>query len=207
MKNPFFTFEGIDGSGKTTVIKEVYNKLKDKYDVVISREPGGIDTAENIRNLILSDENANADGLTNVMLFAAARNEHLKKKIIPALETEKIVIVDRYVDSSYAYQGFGEEIGFNIVKQINDPVIKNNLPRRTFLLKIDLKTSIVRKGDESRNNNHLDQKSFEFYNRIIEGYDFLASEYPKRYFVIDATQSVDKIVAQVIREIEKCLAQ
>jgi dTMP kinase len=205
MKNNFFTFEGIDGSGKTTVIQAVYEKLSQKHDVVISREPGGVETAENIRDLILSKKNENADGLTNVMLFAASRNEHIKKKIIPARKGGKIIIVDRYVDSSYAYQGFGQEIGFNIVKQVNESVVKNNYPCRTFLLKIDLATSMERKKSDTRDNNHLDEKSIEFYERVIEGYDFLASEYRKRYYVIDATKSIEEISDEIIVEIEKCL--
>lgn len=204
MNRKIISFEGIDGSGKTTVIQKVAEKLAAEYKILISREPGGVKIAENIRDLILNEENKDADGLTSLMLFAASRNEHIKKKIEPALLTHDLIILDRFFDSSYAYQGFGQEIGYYKAKMVNELIIKNFIPYRTYLLKISLKTALNRRENENREEaNHLDTKTDQFYQRVIEGYDFIASECGKRYKVIDAEQSIDHIVDQVIEDIKK----
>lgn len=140
-KGLFITFEGNDGCGKTTVSTKVYESLKEKGEpVVYTREPGGIDIAEQIRAVILDPNNTAMDARTEALLYAASRRQHLTEKILPALAEGKIVLCDRFIDSSLAYQGIGRGIGMDEVLQINEFAIENHMPDATIFFSVSLET-------------------------------------------------------------------
>lgn len=193
----FYTIEGGEGVGKTTVIQMLKEKLeKSGRRVVITREPGGDKVAELIRNIILDNEiHLN----TEILLFAASRSEHLQNVIIPALRQGKIVISDRYVDSSLVYQGSVQK-GEN-VWEINNIAINGFLPRKTFLLDLEPAIAMKRISDNNREQNRYDRKEIEFHNKVRDGYRELAANNP-RIVVIDADKAPDEITNDIYREIE-----
>ncbi|WP_320420658.1 dTMP kinase [Mammaliicoccus lentus] len=189
----FITFEGPEGSGKTTVIHKVYEKLNKEYNVIITREPGGIKISEAIRKLLL-DSDDGMDERTEALLFAAARRQHLVEKIIPQLEDGGIVLCDRFVDSSLSYQGYAREIGVKEVQAINEFAIENLYPDLTLYFDVPAEIGLNRIKDNQRNANRLDKEKIEFHHKVTDGYKKLISEYPDRIKVIDATQSLEKVI-------------
>ncbi|MBF0841331.1 dTMP kinase [Staphylococcus lentus] len=189
----FITFEGPEGSGKTTVIHKVYKKLNKEYNVIITREPGGIKISEAIRKLLL-DSDDDMDERTEALLFAAARRQHLVEKIIPQLEDGGIVLCDRFVDSSLSYQGYAREIGVKEVQAINEFAIENLYPDLTLYFDVPAEIGLNRIKDNQRNANRLDKEKIEFHHKVTDGYKKLISEYPDRIKVIDATQSLEKVI-------------
>src|SRR5699024_1131826 len=189
----FITFEGPEGSGKTTVIHKVYEKLNKEYNVIITREPGGIKISEAIRKLLL-DSDDDMDERTEALLFAAARRQHLVEKIIPQLEDGGIVLCDRCVDSSLSYQGYAREIGVKEVQAINEFAIENLNPDLTLYFDVPAEIGLNRIKDNQRNANRLDKEKIEFHHKVTDGYKKLISEYPDRIKVIDATQSLEKVI-------------
>lgn len=189
----FITFEGPEGSGKTTVIHKVYEKLNKEYNVIITREPGGIKISEAIRKLLL-DSDDDMDERTEALLFAAARRQHLVEKIIPQLEDGGIVLCDRFVDSSLSYQGYAREIGVKEVQAINEFAIENLYPDLTLYFDVPAEIGLNRIKDNQRNANRLDKEKIEFHHKVTDGYKKLISEYPDRIKVIDATQSLEKVI-------------
>lgn len=189
----FITFEGPEGSGKTTVIHKVYEKLNKEYNVIMTREPGGIKISEAIRKLLL-DSDDDMDERTEALLFAAARRQHLVEKIIPQIEDGGIVLCDRFVDSSLSYQGYAREIGVKEVQAINDFAIENLYPDLTLYFDVPAEIGLNRIKDNQRNANRLDKEKIEFHHKVTDGYKKLISEYPDRIKVIDATQSLEKVI-------------
>ena len=189
----FITFEGPEGSGKTTVIHKVYEKLNKEYNVIITREPGGIKISEAIRKLLL-DSDDDMDERTEALLFAAARRQHLVEKIIPQLEDGGIVLCDRFVDSSLSYQGYAREIGVKEVQAINEFAIENLYPDLTLYFDVPAEIGLNIIKDNQRNANRLDKEKIEFHHKVTDGYKKLISEYPDRIKVIDATQSLEKVI-------------
>lgn len=168
-KGLFITLEGGEGSGKTTVSRMLKEWLEERGEtVLLTREPGGTETAEMIRELILSRE---MDPLTEAFLFAAARNDHVNKVIVPALEEGKIVISDRYIDSSFVYQGIVNGLGVEIVYEINRPMLEKATPDITFLLDVSPSTSEYRvKKRLSESTNRFDRAGIEFFEKVRRGY-------------------------------------
>lgn len=189
----FITFEGPEGSGKTTVIHKVCEKLNKEYNVIMTREPGGIKISEAIRRLLL-DSDDDMDERTEALLFAAARRQHLVEKIIPQLENGGIVLCDRFVDSSLSYQGYAREIGVKEVQAINEFAIENLYPDLTLYFDVPAEIGLNRIKDNQRNANRLDKEKIEFHHKVTDGYKKLISEYPDRIKVIDATQSLEKVI-------------
>lgn len=165
----FITFEGPEGSGKTTVIHKVYEKLNKEYNVIITREPGGIKISEAIRKLLL-DSDDDMDERTEALLFAAARRQHLVEKIIPQLEDGGIVLCDRFVDSSLSYQGYAREIGVKEVQAINEFAIENLYPDLTLYFDVPAEIGLNRIKDNQRNANRLDKEKIEFHHKVTDGY-------------------------------------
>lgn len=163
----FITFEGPEGSGKTTVIQQVAQKLESKYNVVLTREPGGVKTGEQIRELLL--EGDGMDERTEALLFAASRREHLVGKVIPSLNEGKIVLCDRYIDSSLAYQGYARGIGLAEVKSINEFAIDGLYPDITIYLDVSVDIGRKRILKNQRVQNRLDQESVNFHEKVVEG--------------------------------------
>ena len=167
----FITFEGPEGSGKTTVLNQINKLLSENYNVISTREPGGVSTGEEIRNILLDGENI--DIRTEALLFAASRREHLVEKVIPALKNNKVVLCDRYIDSSLAYQGHARGIGIEEVKKINEFAINGLYPDLTIYLDIDAEVGRERILKNQRSQNRLDKETLTFHQKVIEGYKTL----------------------------------
>lgn len=203
MRGLFITFEGPDGSGKTTVCSEVFAKLKeDGYDVIHTREPGGIEIAEKIRKIILDPSNTDMDERTEALLYAASRRQHLVKKVLPALKEGKIVVCERFVDSSLAYQGYGRKIGFEEVLKINEFAIEGLFPDLTIYLDVDEKTGLKR--IESRSfKDRLDLEDLEFHHLVHEGYEKVLEVFKDRIKVVDAAKPLDEVIEKAYEIIKE----
>lgn len=198
----FITFEGTEGAGKTTIITKVAQYLEDmNYKVVVTREPGGVALSEKIRTLLFETENM--DERTEALLFAAARREHLIRKIQPALKTGAIVLCDRYVDSSLAYQGFARGLGMDKILSLNLFAVEDYLPNCTFYLSLPVEVGLQRiKQAHNREINRLDNEELLFHKQVQEAYEQLSQKYHERYVKIDAEQDISKIVEQVCHVIQ-----
>ncbi len=195
----FITSEGPEGAGKTTVMNLLGEQLtQEGYDVVMTREPGGIMISEKIRNIILDNKHTMMESRTEALLYAAARRQHLVEKVKPALEVGKIVICDRFIDSSLAYQGFARGIGVEEILAINKFAIGDTMPNKTILFDIEPSVGLARiNAHENREKNRLDVESLTFHEKVREGYLSLVDQYPERIDVIDASRSVDEVLKDV----------
>lgn len=196
----FITIEGPEGSGKTTVVQAVSEQLAQHYDVMTTREPGGVQTAETIRQILLDGETM--DARTEALLFAAARREHLVAKVLPALAQGKLVICDRFIDSSLAYQGYARQIGVKEVQTINDFAIERRYPDLTIYLDIPAEVGRARIESNRRAQNRLDKESVAFHERVVEGYQQLITQDPQRFAVINANQPIEQVVAATLKAIQ-----
>ncbi len=195
----FVSLEGGEGSGKTTTANLIKEMLEAKgYEVVLTREPGGVRVSEAIRSVIMD---YNLHKKTEILLFAAARIEHLYQKIIPALNENKIVLCDRYIDSSLVYQGVAREGNVNEVKEINYWATDHFLPDLTFFFDVEPQIALARICSEEREVNRFDQETIEFHTTIYNGYRKLADENPKRIKKIDATQSQIEVATTIYEAI------
>lgn len=194
-KGLFITFEGPDGSGKTTVSTAIVERLqKEGYQVKYTREPGGSKIAEQIRSVILDPENTEMDARCEALLYAAARRQHLVEKVLPALEQGITVISDRFVDSSLAYQGYGRKIGMEEIYDINMFAIEGKLPDKTIYLNIDAKTGLDRINANRTSLDRLDAESESFHNLVHEGYEKVVEKYHDRMIIIDASREVNEVI-------------
>jgi len=191
----FITFEGGDGSGKSTQITKLQNTLRKKgYDVLLTREPGGTLISEKIRQLILDKNNREMMPVAEALLYAAARAQLVSQVIRPALEEGRIVICDRFLDSSTAYQGFGRQLG-DAVNVINGFAIDGCMPDLTIFLKLDPEARRGRIG--SREKDRIEMEPDAFHRRVAEGYRWLEEHYPERILAVDASGSIEKIAATI----------
>lgn len=202
----FITFEGPEGSGKTTVISKVHEQLAKTYDTMATREPGGIAISESIREILLAEGN-DMDPRTEALLFAAARRQHLIEKVLPALETGRVVLCDRFVDSSIAYQGFARGIGTEEVMNINRFAIEDHMPDLTIYLKLDPAVGLHRIESNKRDHNRLDAEKISFHKDVVLGYNELSENYPNRIKIVDADQSPEKVTRDVMKIINQYLEQ
>lgn len=195
MSGYFITFEGGEGAGKTSILHSLANKLSDSgYDVVTTREPGGIDIAEKIRNIILNPLHTEMDGRTEALLYAAARRQHLVEKVLPALEQGKIVLCDRFIDSSLAYQGYARDLGIDEVFSINQFAIHDAMPDLTLFFDIEPRKGLERIAlNKERERNRLDLENLDFHEKVYEAYQLLVKRFPERIHVINADQTIDKV--------------
>lgn len=201
MQGKLITIEGLDGAGKTTVIKNVLKRLKNhsELEFAYTREPGGNQIAEQIREVILNQKNSNMDAVTETLLYAAARRQHLIEDIKPMLEQGKIVICDRFVDSSIAYQGVGRGVGYDKVKQINDLITNEIKPDLTLYFEIDPQIGLKRISDHRIDEvNRLDKEEVKFYKKVAQGYRQLIKNDPERFEIINAEQSISDTEDDVI---------
>jgi len=183
------TIEGIEGSGKSTLAKGLYNKLREKgFPALLTWEPGGTEVGEKIREILLFSENLSP--WTELLLFLASRKEHVEKKILPALREGKIVICDRFFDSTIAYQGFGRDLPLRILKRINKIVTDNLKPNLTFLLDISPEKGLKR----IKKRDRIEKEDFEFHKKVREGYLKIAKRAKKRIFVIDGEKEPNYVL-------------
>ena len=202
-KGYFIVFEGPDGSGKSTVSQAVYERLdSEKWDVVLTREPGGSRIAEVIRDIILDTRNVEMDPRTEALLYAASRRQHLREKVLPAIEKGKIVLCDRFVDSSLAYQAYGREIELDKVVAINDFAIEGYYPDLTIFLDIDAKTGLERLADR-KNLDRLDIEGLEFHQRVFAGYQKILADSSHIYKRVDASLSIEEVVEKSLAYIRE----
>lgn len=198
----FISFEGGEGSGKTTLIEMLSNELSQKgYNIVKTREPGGSKIAEEIRNVILNVDNVDMDYMTEALLLAASRRQHLTEVIIPALNEGKIVVCDRYVDSSLAYQGYARGLGINEVYEINKYATEGILPILTLYIDVDPYIGLGRIKSNQRKVDRLDLEKMSFHQKVREGYLELAKMFSDRIKIIDGNRSAEEIYKDIKREV------
>jgi len=205
MTGLFISFEGGDGSGKSTISKMIYQELKKRgYQVIYTREPGGIDISEKIRSIILDPNNSSMDSKTEALLYAASRRQHLVEKVIPALKLNKIVISDRFIDSSLAYQGFARKIGFDEILQLNKFAIDEYFPDATIYFELDEEIGLSR----TRRRGKLDRleiETKEFHTLVKEGYQEVLARFPNRIKIVDASKSIDEVYQDSIKLVEEII--
>lgn len=205
----FITIEGPDGSGKTTIIHMLAENLKKEgFEVLATREPGGIEIAEQIRKVILDTDNTAMDPRTEALLYAAARRQHLAEKVKPALEKGKIILCDRFVDSSLAYQGHARGLGIDEVYSINEFAIENMMPQLTLYFDVSPEVGLERiNKNKGREVNRLDLENLEFHQKVREGYMILADRFPERIVKIDASKQLDAVYDEAEAKIKNLLNQ
>ena len=191
----FITLEGPEGSGKTTAVNAAVRELeKLGYSIVRTREPGGTPIAEQIRNVILDKANTAMDPRTEALLYAASRRQHLVEKVWPAVKEGKIVICDRYLDSSLAYQGGARGLGIDNILNINMFATEGTFPDLTLLFDIDPEVGLARiAANASREVNRLDLEKLDFHKNVRNTFLDLAKRYPDRFVIIDASKSQEEV--------------
>lgn len=207
-KGLFITFEGCDGCGKTTAIKKTDERLNAlNIDHIITREPGGSRIAEDIRKIILDKRNSEEDSRTEALLYAASRRQHLVEKVIPALNEGRLVICDRYLDSSLAYQGYARGIGIDAVMSINAFAIENTMPDLTLFLDLPPEEGLRRINSRKRESDRLDQEKETFHKKVYEGYQIVNGMFKDRIVKIDASKSPDEVADDILKVILKKLGK
>lgn len=197
MKGLFITIEGNDGSGKSTVISALKKEIeKLNIDVVYSREPGGSYVAEKIREVILDNDNAAMDDKTEALLYAASRRQHLIETVYPAINAGKVVICDRFIDSSLAYQGEARGLGIDEVYQMNQFATEGFLPDLTIYLLVDPEVGIKRKANQ-KELDRLEHEKIDFHQKVYRGYLKLAETFKDRVVIIDGDCSINEECSKV----------
>ena len=198
----FITFEGIEGSGKSYQSRRLYKNLKkERMPVILTREPGGTKSAEKIRKVILDDyfypdSKEKFNKYTDTLLYLAARNEHIKNKIRPAISKKKIIICDRFIDSTLAYQVYGKGVNKSLVDSVHKYILGNIKPHMTFILKVNIAKAFLRLKKRKKKNRY-DKFSKSFYTKVQNAFIAIAKKNRKRYFIIDNSndsQETEKII-------------
>ena len=203
MKGKFVTFEGCEGVGKSKQIHLVEEYLKARgIKYFLTREPGGTSVSEQIRNIILDGKNSSMTDECEAMLYAAARVQLLKEEIKPRLDAGELVLCDRYVDSSFAYQAFARGLGFDFIKTINAYAIENFSPDCTLFLNLSPTDAFKRKGGVDK-TDRVELSGAEFHEKVYKGYLTLAETYPERIVKIDASGSKDQTHAKIINALKE----
>ncbi len=203
----FITLEGGEGSGKSTAIKIIVPRLeKLGYEVVLTREPGGTPISEEIRNVILDKKNTEMDPMTEALLYAASRRQHIVEKIKPALKEGKIVISDRFLDSSLAYQGGARGLGIDRVYELNQYATDGLLPDLTIFFELKPQEGLKRiEANAAREVNRLDVEKITFHEKVYNSFETLCEKFPNRIVRIDASKNAEEVADEVYEEIIKRL--
>jgi dTMP kinase len=195
----FITFEGIEGCGKTTQMRALAERLAEKgYPVVVTREPGGCPISLKIRDILLDAANSRMVPLAELLLYAAARAQHVAEVIKPALDAGKIVLCDRFTDATVAYQGYGRELDLALIGELNNLATGNVRPRLTVLIDCEVETGLKRanariEASTGAREERFELESVQFHRRVREGYLRLAAAEPDRFIVIDGTRSMSEV--------------
>ena len=208
MKNGIIiSFEGPDGAGKTTVLEQVLPVLQEKgYDIITTREPG-VEIAERIRDVILDVNHVAMDNKTELLLYMAARRQHYVEKVLPALEAGKVVLIDRFIDSSSAYQGAGRGLDKDIIRRLNDFATDGRKPDLTLYFDVESEIGLARIAKNAeREVNRLDLEKLDMHKRVREGYLAL-TEQEKRIVTIDASRELAEVVSETLHTILEQLAK
>jgi dTMP kinase len=206
MKGIFITFEGLDGSGKTTQIEKLNDYLSAcGYEVVLTIEPGGTPIGDKIRDILLDPENKGMSYKTELLLFEASRAELVLRIIKPAIDSGKIVICDRFFDSTIVYQGIARNLGIEKVYDMSLWATSGIEPDLTFLLSLDAASSEDRLDSQQKKRDRIEHEEGAFKEKLQEGYLEVAKKFPERFTVIDASMAVDRIFQQIYRKVEELL--
>ncbi|EIE39291.1 dTMP kinase [Mycoplasmopsis canis] len=203
----FITFEGLDGSGKTTVMKELSKKLRSLnpgLEIIETREPGGKDLkeAERIREIIL-DTQSDLSPVAEAMLYSTSRRIHLEKIIWPAIKENKLVLCDRYIDSFYAYQGFARGLGYEFAKSLTTLIIDNAIPDITIFLDATPEDSKKRRDKSRLFEDRLENEKTEFHQKVYGGYKHLINEDPNRFLIVDAMMTPEEVCDEIVDKLYK----
>lgn len=205
MKSLFISFEGLEGSGKSTQVGLLGSHLKeDGFEIVVVREPGGTRIGELIRHITHDKENVDLTGVAEAYLMAASRAQLVREIIRPALQSEKIVIADRFVDSSYAYQGYGRELGSETIERLNNLAIDDSMPDLTFFLDVTPNVGFSRRNNSNK-IDRLDLQQKDFYDRVYNGYKKLAKMYNERIVIINSIKPIEDVAQKVWQEVKRRL--
>lgn len=201
----FITLEGGEGSGKSTILKKLEEYfLTQKRKVVVTREPGGGKISEDIRKIILSKNNEELTPKSEALLFAAARLQHLNDVIMPAKKAGKIVLCDRFFDSSLVYQGYASSLGEKYIRKIHDFMTKEYMPDITILLDIEPEAGLARIQKRGKDNlNRLDLKQLEYHKKVREAYHILAKKYKKRYIIVNSNRHEDDVFLDILDKLKE----
>jgi len=202
----FFSFEGIDGSGKSVQAEDLYKKLKNSgYTTTLFREPGGTTISEQIREILLDKDNKTMAPLTELLLYEASRAQLVTEKIQPLLEEKGIIIADRFFDSTTAYQGYGRSISLQKIEFLNNLVCKNTIPDRTYILNISWEESLKRRSTVSSRSDRMENQDQEFYNNTRKGFSELARKYPHRIIILDGEQTQETVKKIILNDALKVI--
>ncbi len=207
MRGKFITFEGSEGSGKTTQIEllEKYLKQNDTYHLILNiREPGGVRISESIRKILLDVKNNNMSNECETLLYLAARAQLVKEVIVPALESGAIVLCDRFMDSTIAYQGYGNGVDREMIKNIGELVTHNLSPDLTFLLDMDVEDAFARRN---RSKDRIEKRALPYHQQVRNGYLRLAEQDPQRIKVINANRTKKEIFDDIKGHVEELLGK
>lgn len=206
-RGKFIVFEGGDGSGKSTTLERIYDFLVDNgIECIKTREPGGIKISEDIRKIILDTKNTEMDGKTEALLYAAARRQHLVERVIPELEKGKIVLCDRFIYSSLAYQGHARGIPVEEIFQINKFAIGEYMPDINIFFDVSPEIGLSRiEKNKDREVNRLDLEKIDFHNRVREGYYKLIEANRDEFEIVNAENSIDEVFNETKDIIMKCI--
>lgn len=205
MKSFFVSFEGLEGSGKSTQAGFLASKLREGgHEILSTREPGGTRIGEHIRDITHNRNNIDLTAAAEAYLMVASRAQHMREIIKPALSSGKIVICDRYVDSSLAYQGYGRELGEEVIWQLNKLAIDDIIPNLTIFLDVPLEMGLHRRNHTDK-IDRLDLQQKDFYERVYEGYQKLAQKYKERYFVVDSSRPIEEVAKIIWAKVSSAL--
>lgn len=200
----FITFEGGEGTGKSTQAKLLHDFfVEDGFDVVLTREPGGTPLAEEIRKVLLTGEPGKMDAMTEALMYLAARADHWARKIKPALDAGKIVICDRFHDSSLVYQGICKGVDIGLLNAIYNGITHGQVPDRTYLIDLASEIGITRSLSRENSETRFEKMNLEFHEKVRNAFLELAHQYPDRYLILDGTLSVREIQKKIEEDARK----
>lgn len=201
------SFEGPEGAGKSSILEAILPLLEEKgIPYITTREPGGVDIAEKIRQVILDPDHTSMDAKTELLLYIASRRQHLVERVLPALAAGKVVLMDRFIDSSVAYQGYGRGLCVEDIEWLNQFATDGLKPDLTLYFDLDVEEGLARIArNQEREVNRLDLEGLELHHKVRKGYLALAEKEPERIVKIDASQSFETVLADVLTILEKRL--